>query len=70
MGHTPAAVVDLQLRVHGIAWLRAANCSVMPALISGNTNAPARMSADRAADASLADLHPIGLRAWCQVLPR
>jgi len=55
MGPTEAAVVDPQLRVHGIESLRVADCSVMPALTSGNTNAPTMMIADRAADWILAD---------------
>lgn len=56
MGPAPAAAVDLHLRVNGISGLRVADCSVMPALVSGNTNAPTMMIADRAADAILADL--------------
>ena len=50
MGPMPSAVVDLELRVNGIDGLRVADCSVMPALVSGNTNAPTMMIADRAAD--------------------
>lgn len=50
MGPTEASVVDLKLRVYGIDGLRVADCSVMPALVSGNTNAPTMMIADRAAD--------------------
>jgi choline dehydrogenase len=50
MGPTPSAVVDLELRVNGIDGLRVADCSVMPTLVSGNTNAPTMMIADRAAD--------------------
>ena len=50
MGPTPSAVVDLELRVNGIEGLRVADCSVMPALVSGNTNAPTLIIADRAAD--------------------
>lgn len=49
MGPTPSAVVDLELRVNGVEGLRVADCSIMPSLISGNTNAPTMMIGDRAA---------------------
>jgi choline dehydrogenase-like flavoprotein len=44
------AVVDARLRVHGVAGLRVADASVMPTITSGNTNAPALMIAERAAE--------------------
>ena len=45
----PRAVVDAQLRVHGVAGLRIADASVMPTITSGNTAAPTLMIAERAA---------------------
>lgn len=48
------AVVDPELRVHGIEGLRVSDCSIMPVLVSGNTNAPVMMIADRAARFMLA----------------
>jgi hypothetical protein len=50
MGSGPDAVVDGQLRVHGIDGLRVVDASVMPEATNGNTNAPTIMIAERAAD--------------------
>ncbi len=50
MGNDPLAVVDPQLRVHGIESLRVADASVMPTLISGNPNAVCIMIGERASD--------------------
>jgi len=48
MGTDPMAVVDPQLRVHGLAGLRIADAGVMPAIVSGNTHAPVTMIAEKA----------------------
>ncbi len=50
MGADPHAVVDTRLRVNGVTGLRVIDCSVMPTLVSGNTNAPAVMLAEKAVD--------------------
>lgn len=55
MGEGALAVVDQQLRVRGVGGLRVVDCSVMPTLVSGNTNVPAVMMAERAAAFVLAD---------------
>ena len=46
----PMAVVDGELRVHRLACLRVVDCGIMPTLVSGNTNVPVVMIAERAAD--------------------
>ncbi|TAF64673.1 MAG: FAD-dependent oxidoreductase [Cytophagales bacterium] len=50
MGQGEEAVVDAQLRVHGIAQLRVIDASIMPTIVSGNTNAPVIMIAEKGAD--------------------
>jgi choline dehydrogenase len=55
MGNDPMAVVDDQLRVHGIGRLRIADASVMPTIVSGNTHAPVVMIAEKAAAMILQD---------------
>jgi choline dehydrogenase len=50
MGTDPRAVVDAELRVHGIANLRICDASVMPSIVSGTINAPVVMIAEKGAD--------------------
>jgi len=48
------AVVDAELRVHGIDRLRVVDCGIMPTLVSGNTNVPVVMIAEKTAAAIIA----------------
>jgi choline dehydrogenase len=50
MGIDEMAVVDACLRVHGIDSLRIADASIMPGIVSGNTNAPTVMIAEKASE--------------------
>ena len=55
MGHDKMAVVDSRLRVHGVDGLRVGDCSIMPVITSGNTNAPAIMIGEKLSDLILED---------------
>lgn len=58
MGQDERAVVDERLRVRGVSGLRVADCSIMPEIVSGNTNAPAIMIGEKCSDLVREDNRP------------
>jgi choline dehydrogenase len=63
MGNDADAVVDAELRVHGIPGLRIADASIMPRITSGNTCSPTLMIAEKAAQLILnpvVNTNPVG----------
>lgn len=70
MGPDPNAVVDSQLRVHGVQSLRIADASVFPRIVGGNTNAPVVMIAEKCVDMMLGRPAPKPVELPCLASPQ
>ncbi|RCJ32629.1 choline dehydrogenase [Nostoc punctiforme NIES-2108] len=68
MGSDSLAVVDAQLRVHGVEGLRVVDASVMPTILSGNTNAATIMIGEKAADLIKATRQEIQIPLDCTTI--